>query len=119
MDGELVFIRGGAEGKPGRGANREGFVKASREGREEGRVIRGGGGRVNPQESDRTVGVDFGRKGEREGAVGGAEDVCCDVWEGGGYGVTVRMWGVNLPGGIEPAGGCREGGGSGGVTNGD
>ena len=48
MDGKLVFVGSGAEGKPGRDANWEGFVEASCEGREEGGVIRGGGRRVNP-----------------------------------------------------------------------
>ena len=49
MDGELVLIGGGAKGEPGRGANWEGLVEAGRESGEEGRVIGGGGGWVNPQ----------------------------------------------------------------------
>ena len=31
MNGELIFIGGGAEGEPGRSANWEGLVEASRE----------------------------------------------------------------------------------------
>ena len=48
VDGDLIFIRGGAEGELGRGADWEGLVEASCKGREEGGVIRGGGRRVNP-----------------------------------------------------------------------
>ena len=39
VDGELILIGGEAEGEPGRGANGEGFVEASCESGEEGRVI--------------------------------------------------------------------------------
>ena len=49
MDGELVLIGGGAEREPGLGANWERLIEASRKSGEEGRVIGGGGGWVNPQ----------------------------------------------------------------------
>ena len=110
MDGELIHIGGGAEGEPGRSANWEGLVEAGRKSGEEGRVIRSGGGRVNPQQGDRPVRVDLGRKGERKGAVGGPKDLCRNIWEGGSYCVPIWVRGVGLPGCVESPGSCREGG---------
>ena len=113
MNGELVFIRGGTERKPGRGTNREGFVEAGCQGREEGGVVSGRGRGINSEEGNRAVRIHFGSKGEGEDTVGGAEDICRDVWKGGGNSVPVRVGGVDLPRSVKPSGSCREGGGSG------
>ena len=47
MDGELVLVGSRAEGEPGRGANREGFVEARCQGGEEGGVVSGWGGGID------------------------------------------------------------------------
>ena len=113
MNGELVFIRGGTERKPGRGTNRKGFVEACCQGREEGGVVSGRGRGIDTEESNRAVRIHFGGKGEGESTVRGAEDICRDAWKGGGNGVPVRVWCVDLPWSVKPPGSCREGGGSG------
>ena len=48
MNGELVLIGSGAEGEPGRGADREGLVKARRKGRKEWGIVCGGSSGVDP-----------------------------------------------------------------------
>ena len=112
MNGKLVLVGGGAEGEPGGGANREGFVQASRQGGEEGGVVRGGSERINTQKGYCAVGVDPGGEGQGKSAVGGAKDVGCDVGEGSSYGVSEGVGGVHLPRGVEPASSGRERGGS-------
>ena len=59
MDVKLVLFRSGVAWQPWGGANWERLIEASSKGREEERVLQGGGGRVNPEECDRPVGVDF------------------------------------------------------------
>ena len=41
MNGELVLVGSGAEGEPRRGADREAFVKACRQGRKEWGIVCG------------------------------------------------------------------------------
>ena len=113
MNGELILIRGGAEREPGSGTDREGFVEASCQGREERGVVSGRGRGIDPQESDRAITINLGSKGEGERAVGGTEDFRRAVWEGGGNGVLVWVGGVDLSWCVEPTGGRREGGGFG------
>ena len=111
MYGKLVFVGGGSKRQPRGGADRERLVEARRQCRENGRIVRGGGGRVNPKECNRTVGVDFGSEGEGEGIFREVKNLSGDVWEGGRDGVAFRIGGVGLSGRIEPSGGRREGGG--------
>ena len=113
MNGELVLVWGWAEREPGRGTNREGFGEASRQGREEGGVVSGRGRGIDFQERNRAVRIHLGSKGEGESAVGGTEDLCRDVREGGGYGVPVWVGSVDLSWCVEPSSGSRERGGSG------
>lgn len=122
MDGKLVLFRSGAGRQPWGGTNWNRLIEASYKGREEGRVLQGRGGRVNPKECDPPVGVDFDNKREGEGTVGGRENLSCDVWKGGRNSVTVRVRGVCLSRREEPSCGSREreefGGGGGGGRGG-
>ena len=111
MNGELILVGSGAEVEPRRGADLEGFVKTRRKGGKEGGTVCGGSSGIDPQEGDRAVGVDLGSKGEGEGAVGGPEDFSRDVWKRDGYGVTIRVGGVDRSRSVEPAGCGREAGG--------
>ena len=111
MNGELILVWGRTEREPGRRTNWEGFVEASCQGREEGGVVGGRGRGIDSQESNRAVGIDLGSKGEGESTVGGTEDLCRDVREGGGYGVSVWVGGVDLCWCVEPPSDSREEGG--------
>ena len=113
MDGELILVGSRAKGEPGRGANREGFVEVCCQGGEEGAVVCGRGGGIDSQESNSAIGVNLGSKGEGEGAVGGTKDLRRYVREGGRYGVTLGVGGVDLSWSIKPACRSREGGGLG------
>jgi len=114
MDGELILIRGGPEREPWGGADWERFVET---GPKDKSVIRRRRGEEDPQEGDRSIRIDFGRKGEGKSTVGRAQDFCGYIGEGSSNCLPIRVWEGILSGSIEPSGrswGSRRFGGGGG-----
>lgn len=99
---KMVFIGGRVEGEPGGVA--EAIIEAGCEGVKEVGVAGGGGGGGDSEEGDSAIGIKLGCEGEKEGAVGVLEDLCCNIRKGSSDRVAIGVGEWGLLGGEESSG---------------